>query len=98
MKNSTYKSTKLCQTFFTKERYVIHFNNLKQYLDLGLKVVKVHKMIKFKQSNWLHPYIDFNGSMQAKATDSFSKDFYKLMNYAVFGKLMEDVRKHKDIK
>ena len=88
------KTKKLVCNLHNKKNYVAHINVLKQALDHGLKLRKVHRVIEFDQEAWLKKYIDFNTDLQMKATN----DFFKLMNNAVFGKTMENVRKHRDIK
>ena len=83
---------KLVPNLEDKHDYVVDIRNLKFYLDHGLKVKKVSSVISFEQSTWLKPYIDFNTERRKEATDDFSKDLFKLLSNAVFGKTMENVR------
>ena len=92
------KVEKLVANLQDKTDYVTHIRNLKQTLNLGLVFKKVHRVIKFNQNSWLKPYIDMNTDLRKKAKDDFEKDFFKLMDNAVFGKTMENVRKHGYIK
>ena len=92
------KCKKLVCNLLNKKKYVVHIKSLKQALNHGLKLKKVHRIIEFNQKAWLKPYIDMNTELRKVAGNDFEKDFYKLMNNAVFGKTMENIRKHRNIK
>ena len=92
------KTKKLICNLQVKKDYVVHINGLKQALDHGLKLIKVHQVIEFDEEACLKEYINFNTELRKNAANDFEKDFFKLMNNAVFGKTMENVRKHRDIK
>ena len=85
------KYSKLVCSLYDKNNYVVHIRSLKQ-------VLKVHRVIQLNQEAWLKEYIDMNTELRKQAKNYFEKDLFKLMNNSVFGKTMENVRKHRDIK
>ena len=96
LKNATVE--KLVPNLHNKTNYVVHYRNLKEYLALGMRLTKIHRVLVFDQSPWLKTYIDFNTEKRKNARNDFEKDFFKLMNNSVFGKTMENLRKRVNVK
>ncbi|XP_064641345.1 uncharacterized protein LOC135496134 [Lineus longissimus] len=92
-----HKNDKLIPNLQDKKNYIVHHKILKFYLCQGLKLTKIHRGVSYEESSFLKEYIDFNTSQRANAKNDFEKDFFKLMNNAIFGKTMESVRRRKDI-
>ena len=92
------KVEKLIPTLLKKEKYVLHRENLKLYLSLGLKLKWIHRGIKFREKPWMKSYIELNTNLRTKGKNDFEKDFFKLMNNSVFGKTMENIRNRVDVR
>ena len=92
------KVEKLVANLHDKMEYVIHIRSLKEALNHGFVLKKVHRVIKFNQKALLKSYIDINTKPRQKVKNNFEKDFFKLMNNAVLGKTMENVKNHRNFK
>ena len=89
---------KLILNIGDKAEYVVHYKNLKFYLSLGMKLVKIHKILSFKQINWLKEYVEFNAKKRQECTDEFNKEFFNMLINCVYGESMENIRKKIDVK
>ena len=89
---------KLVPNLMSKKSYLCHYLNLQFYLAHGLKLTRVTRVLSFKQSKWLAPYIDKNSTLRAASTNDFEKEFFKLMNNSIYGKTCENQKKRTDIK
>ncbi|XP_065642354.1 uncharacterized protein LOC136073985 [Hydra vulgaris] len=92
------KVKKLVPNLNNKEKYIVHYENLKLYERLGLKITKICSGIKFEERTWLNEYVELSINLRTKTTNDFEKDFFKLMNNSVFGKTMENVENRVDIR
>ena len=90
------KTNKLVLNVMDKKKCVLRISALKFYLQHGLSLRNIHRAISFKQANFLKPFIEFNTEKRKNAKNDFEKDLFKLMNNSVYGKTMENVRKHGD--
>ena len=72
----------LTPNLMSKYNYAVHYRNLKHYLSKGLILKKVHRILEFKQSAWMKPYIDFNTQKRKEATNEADKTLFKLVNNA----------------
>jgi hypothetical protein len=92
------KSCKLIASLYDKYNYVLHFAHLKEMLKNGLILKNTHRILSFRQSNFLQKYIDLNTNLRQACTSAFERDFFKLMNNSIFGKTIENRRKQVDVK
>ena len=81
-----------------KIKYVLHYKNLRLYLELGMKLVKINRILQFRQSAWIKSYIDFNTAKRKAATSSYLQNLFKLFKNSVFGKTMKRLRNRINLK
>ena len=89
---------KLIPNLGDKTNYVVHYGNLQLYLSLGMKLTKIHGVLKFKQFHWMKKYINFNTEKRKNAANDFEKDFFKLIINSVYGKTMENLQKRINVR
>ena len=92
------KCPKLVCNVTDKENYSVHIVALKQAFNHGLKLIRVHSVISFRREAWLKPYIHLNTELRKNAKTEFEEDFFKLKINSIFGKTVQNDRKHRDIK
>ena len=92
------KVKKLIQTLFDKNNYTVYYQTLKLYVELGLVVTKLHRVLSFKQDKWLAPYVRLNTNKRKQAKTKFEEDFFKLMVNSSFGKTCEGKRNRIKVK
>ena len=93
-----YKAKKLVSTCFDRENYVVHIKNLRLYVSLGMKVKKIHRVLKFHQKSFLKPFIQKCTEERKKAITLFEKNQFKKVSNSCFGKTIENVRDYISVK
>jgi len=88
---------KLIPNLHHNKSYVVNGSTLKLYLQLGMKLSTIHRVMEFYQKAWLAPFIKHNTEMRKQATSDFQKAFFKLLNNATYGKTIESVRKRRNV-
>ena len=92
------KCSQLICNVTDKKNYSLHIVALKQALNHGLKLIRLYSVISFRQEAWLKTYIDLNTELRKNAKNEFEKDFHKLKINSIYGKTVQNDRKHRDIK
>ena len=90
--------SKLVSNLRNKKKYVVHYKNLQLCLSLGMNLSKIHRVIKFKKSNWLEEHIDFNTEKRKNSKNSFERSFFKLLVNSIYGKTAENIRKRINVR
>lgn len=93
-----YNDVKLSATFFQRKNYIVHFKNLKLYLNLGMKLIKVNKAVKFHQKDFISPFIDLCTKKRQQSTNKFEQDQFKKLANSTFGKTIQNVRNYINVK
>ncbi len=91
-------TSKLLLTHWKKEKYCVHGKLLEFYLNMGMRLIKIYRGIKFQQEAFFEPYISSNSACRQAAKNDFEKDYYKLKNNSLFGKTMENVARRKNFR
>ena len=86
------KVPKLIQSLQEKLGYVLHCLTLQLYIQLGVKVTHLHRVLQFRQCKWMAPFVQMNTELRKKARNFFEENFYKLIINSSFGKTMESKR------
>ena len=89
---------KIIPNLGNKSNYVLHYRNLHLYLSLGMRLSKIHRILKFKQSDWMKKYADFNTDKRKNADNDFEKKFFKLMINSVYGKTTKNLQKRINVR
>lgn len=93
-----HRSEKLVSSFLPRKNYVVHAANLSLYLELGMVITHIHRVLTFSQSNFLQKYISYCTSKRAEAKSEFRKRLFKLFSNSNFGKFIENKRTHLECK
>ena len=88
----------LISNLSNKTNYILHYRDLQLYLSLGMKLTKIYRVLKFKQSDWMKNHLDFNTEKRKIVPNSFEKDFFKSMINSVYGKTIENLQKRINIR
>ena len=84
---------KLIPNLSNKTNYVVHYRNLHLHLPLGMKLTKIHRVLEFRQSDWMKKYINFTAEKRMNAANDFEKYVFTLMINCVYGKQWETYEK-----